>query len=147
METTLVMRNLPDAPPARAAERSARILLVEDNELIRIDLVTILELEGFEVREATNGRSGLAQIEARSPDVVLSDLMMPEMDGYELLRRVRANAAWASIPFIVLSARGEEEAVQRALELGATAYLRKPVDIPDLLRAIRAPLGLPDAPA
>jgi CheY-like chemotaxis protein len=114
---------------------------------VRIEVATILDLEGFDVIEAENGREGLNLLAASPPDVILSDLMMPEMDGYELLEATRAHPAWARIPFLVLSARGEQEAVDRAIELGASHYLRKPVDTPALLEALRESLEPPATPA
>jgi CheY-like chemotaxis protein len=115
---------------------AARILVVEDNELIRVEVATILSLEGFEVVEAENGRDGLRRLAEHRPDLVISDLMMPEMDGFALLAAVRANASWANIPFVVLSARGEHEAAERALGLGARRYLTKPVDVDALLESV-----------
>lgn len=119
----------------------ARILVVEDNELIRAEVATILTLEGFEVVEAENGREGLRHLAERRPDLILSDLMMPEMDGFAFLEAARANAAWASIPFVVLSARGEQDAAERALALGALRFLTKPVDVEDLLDIVTRSLG------
>jgi CheY-like chemotaxis protein len=113
--------------------RGGRILVVEDNELIRAEVATILSLEGFEVVEAENGRDGLRCLAAARPDLILSDLMMPEMDGFAFLEAARTNALWANIPFVVLSARGEQEAAERALALGARRFLTKPVDVQDLL--------------
>ena len=120
---------------------AARILVVEDNELIRAEVATILSLEGFEVLEAENGREGLSRLADSTPDLVLSDLMMPEMDGFALLQAVRTSAAWRHIPFVVLSARGEQAAAQRALALGARRYLTKPVDVTDLLDAVTCSLA------
>jgi CheY-like chemotaxis protein len=125
---------------------AARILVVEDNELIRAEVTTILSLEGFEVIEAENGRDGLACLAAGLPDLILSDLMMPEMDGFAFLEAARTNARWARIPFVVLSARGEREAAERALALGARRFLIKPVDVQDLLDTVASTLG-GDAPA
>lgn len=112
---------------------SACILVVEDNELIRCEVATILSLEGFRVVEAENGRDGLRRLAEGRPDLILSDLMMPVMDGFAFLEAARANVAWAGIPFLVLSARGERDAAERALALGARRYLTKPVAADDLL--------------
>lgn len=117
------------------------VLLVEDNDLIRSDLATILDMEGFDVVEAVNGREGLERLATTRPDVILSDLMMPEMDGYDLLTAVRTNGTRAAVPFVVLSARGEDAAIERAMRLGATSYLRKPVHVPDLIDTLRASLA------
>jgi len=114
----------------------ARILVVEDNELIRTEVATILSLEGFEVVEAENGRDGLSRLVEECPDLILSDLMMPEMDGFAFLEAARANSLWASIPFVILSARGDKEAAEQALGLGAQRYLTKPVDVEALLAVV-----------
>lgn len=121
-------------------EKRPLVLVVEDNEMIRVELATILDMEGFDVVEASNGRHGLATATAKHPDLILSDLMMPEMDGYELLIAVRRDRERGTIPFVILSARGEDAAIERAMALGATSYLRKPVDIPDLIDILRTSL-------
>ena len=120
---------------------AARILVVEDNELIRAEVATILSLEGFEVVEAENGRDGLRRLAEERPDLILSDLMMPEMDGFAFLEAARANALWASIPFVMLSARGDKDAAEQALALGARRYLTKPVDVEALLAIVAHALG------
>lgn len=115
---------------------AARILVVEDNELIRAEVATILSLEGFEVVEAENGRDGLDRLAEKRPDLILSDLMMPEMDGFAFLEAARVNTLWASIPFVILSARSDGEAVEQALALGARRYVTKPVDVEALLAIV-----------
>jgi CheY-like chemotaxis protein len=115
---------------------AARILVVEDNELIRAEVATILSLEGFEVVEAENGRDGLRRLAEERPDLILSDLMMPEMDGFAFLEAARANTLWASIPFVMLSARADKDAAEQALALGARRYLTKPVDVEALLAIV-----------
>ena len=115
---------------------AARILVVEDNELIRAEVATILSLEGFEVVEAENGRDGLRRLAEERPDLILSDLMMPEMDGFAFLEAARANTLWASIPFVILSAHGDKDAAEQALALGARHYLTMPVDVEALLAIV-----------
>ena len=120
---------------------AARILVVEDNELIRAEVATILELEGFEVMEAENGRDGLKRLAEDRPDLILSDVMMPEMDGFAFLEAARANALWAAIPFVMLSALDDRDAVEHAMALGARRYLTKPVDVDALLATVSYALG------
>src|SRR4030095_11937976 len=120
---------------------AVRILVVEDTELIRAEVATILELEGFEVMEAENGRDGLRRLAEERPDLILSDVMMPEMDGFAFLEAARANTLWAGIPFVMLFARYDRAAVEHAMALGARRYLTKPVDVDALLATVSYALG------
>ena len=115
-----------------------RILLIEDNHSLREEIINVLELEGFDVRTAENGRVGLARIEEEVPDLVLCDLMMPDMDGYETLKAIRGNAAFHTLPVILLTARDDEECRSKGDQLGANDYVTKPFKIPDLIRAVEA---------
>ncbi len=134
---TFVQR--PSVRPAKAAGRELmnRILLIEDNHSLREEIVNVLELEGFTVVIAENGRVGLVRIEEERPDLVLCDLMMPDMDGFETLKAIRSNPETHTLPVIVLTARDDEECRSRGSELGADDYVTKPFKIPDLLRAVR----------
>lgn len=113
-----------------------RILVIEDNAEVREEIADILTFEGFEVHQAANGRVGLDLIRQALPDLVLCDLMMPELDGYETLARVRSDAATAMVPFLCLTARAERRDLRRAMELGASDYITKPFTAQDLLGAI-----------
>jgi CheY-like chemotaxis protein len=115
-----------------------RILLIEDNHNLREEIMNVLELEGFDVRTAENGRVGLTRIEEEVPDLVLCDLMMPDMDGYETLKAIRSNPTTHTLPVILLTARDDEECRSKGNELGANDYVTKPFKIPDLLRAVQA---------
>ena len=97
-----------DAPP--------RALIVEDEENARDTLRRVLQREAWEVTEAVNGADGLEHLARERPDVILLDLMMPVMDGFEFLRRMRANDAWSSIPVVVVTAKTLDEADRRALD-------------------------------
>jgi len=116
--------------------RMKRILLIEDNHSLREEIVNVLELEGFDVVTADNGRVGLERLREGLPDIVVCDLMMPEMDGYETLKAIRANPLTRPLPVIVLTARDDEECQSRAAELKADDYVTKPFKIPDLLQAL-----------
>src|SRR5205823_7325021 len=107
---------------------------------MRKKLVRILEMENFAPLEAADGRAGLALARAQLPDLILCDVMMPELDGYEVLRQLRADAATAAIPFIFLTARGDRSELRAGMNLGADDYLAKPVTVDDLLAAIAARL-------
>ena len=104
-----------------------------------------LERAGYEVIKAGNGDEALQLAMARRPDVAVLDVRMPGLDGYELTARLRAEPATASIPIILLSASVHQANIDRGFEVGATAYLRKPFDPPELLGEIARALG--DAPA
>jgi two-component system KDP operon response regulator KdpE len=124
-----------------------RVLVVDDEPQIRRALRTGLVGHGYEVETAEDGETALAMLAARLPDLVVLDLMMPGVDGFEVLRQTRG---WAKVPVIVLSARGEERAKVHALDLGADDYLTKPFGMEELLARVRAVLrraGAPDSPA
>ena len=114
-----------------------RILLIEDNHSLREEIINVLELEGFDVVTAENGRVGLARLEESIPDLVLCDLMMPDMDGYETIRAIRSNPATRTLPVILLTARDDEDCRTKGNEVGANDYVTKPFKIPDLLRAVQ----------
>ncbi len=113
-----------------------KILVIEDEPEMRRNLLTILRLEKFEPVGADNGKAGIALAKSTKPDLILCDVMMPEIDGFGVLKALRADAATASIPFIFLTAKGEKIDVRSGMNLGADDYLTKPVDKTDLLSAI-----------
>ena len=116
------------------------ILVVEDNTALRTQIVQILDLEGFRVTEACNGRDGLAAALANPPALVICDISLPDMDGYEMLKLLRASETGSTIPFIFLSARVARNDVRAGMDLGADDYLTKPFEISELLRAVQARL-------
>src|SRR5262245_28895313 len=115
-----------------------RILVIEDNHRLRREIVNVLELHGFEVDSAPNGRVGLERIQAARPSLVICDLMMPELDGYETLKIVRANPETEALPFVILTARDERQQMRQGMELGADDYVVKPFKFDDLVRAVNA---------
>src|SRR5437867_2697575 len=110
-----------------------RILVIEDAPDMRRNLVTILRLEGFEPLAAENGLQGVEMAKRELPDLVLCDVMMPELDGYGVLRALHDDPVTMNIPFIFLTAKGEKTDVRGGMNLGADDYLTKPVDKADLL--------------
>ncbi|GAA4356449.1 response regulator [Hymenobacter saemangeumensis] len=112
------------------------ILLIEDNELIRENTAEILELAGYDVRTAENGKLGVEQALAKKPDLVVCDIMMPVLDGYGVLQIFNQNPQLAGVPFIFLTAKTERADLRRGMELGADDYLTKPFDEAELLSAI-----------
>ncbi len=116
------------------------ILLIEDNASMRRNIAQILEIEGFRVQTAPDGLAGIQLLREQRPDLVICDIMMPGMGGYEVLAQVRADVAMASLPFIFLTAKGEMPDLRLGMSLGADDYLAKPVSSADLLKAVRARL-------
>lgn len=103
-----------------------RVLVVDDDELTREILATILDLEEFEVTLADDGEQALASVAESVPEVVVLDVMMPGIDGFEVCRRLKGDAATADLPVILLTARGSADDRRAGEEAGADAYLTKP---------------------
>lgn len=118
-----------------------KILIIEDERVLRKSLYRILTEAGFEVIEAENGKMGLNLIQMQNPELILCDLMMPEMDGYSLLRELQKDSATATIPFICLTAKDERATLRKLMELGADDYITKPFTKAELLGAIEAQLA------
>ncbi|MCQ6959293.1 response regulator transcription factor [Mucilaginibacter aquariorum] len=112
------------------------ILLIEDNDDIRENTCELLELEGYQVILATNGRSGLILAQEHHPDLILCDIMMPEANGYEVIKELKDDPQTAKIPFIFLTASVEQKAIATGINMGAWAYIRKPFDPQELFEAI-----------
>jgi putative two-component system response regulator len=117
------------------------ILLVEDSEVLRQGLKSLLEQENYAVVTGGNGIEALEHLKIVTPDLILADILMPEMDGYALFEAIRSRPEWISIPFIFLTARRERKHILAGKRLGAEDYLLKPISPDDLLTAIRARLG------
>jgi DNA-binding NarL/FixJ family response regulator len=117
-----------------------KILVIEDEPEMRRNLVTILRLEKYEPLSAENGRIGLELAIKEKPDLILCNVMMPELDGHGVLKSLRENSGTASIPFIFLTAKGEKIDQRNGMNLGADDYLTKPVAKAELLEAIVARL-------
>jgi putative two-component system response regulator len=129
-----------DPPPVHSHARAPYLLLVEDNTSILDVMRDILESEGYRVSCAANGKEGLRLFERETPDLIVSDVMMPHLDGFGLLKAVRAHPAGMAVPFLFLSARTEQAATTQARLLGADDYLFKPFDPDELTVAVRARL-------
>jgi DNA-binding response OmpR family regulator len=109
-----------------------RVLIVEDEANILLSLVFVLEQEGYDVRSATTGRDGLAEMTRERPDLVILDLMLPDVSGYEVCQQARRDPALADTPILVLTARAQEAERQKGLAVGATEYLTKPFRVAEL---------------
>ena len=116
-----------------------KILIVEDDANSRTYLERALKTQGYSVESAANGVAGLEQAEQAPPDLIISDILMPEMDGFELCRRVKTDEQLHSIPFIFYSATYVEPKDEKlAMALGASRFLIKPMELDDFFRAIKA---------
>ncbi len=113
----------------------ATILIIEDSRFTRSSIAKALKANAYEVLEADNGALGLAMIIKHSPDIIISDLLMPEMDGFELLESLRSQGI--AIPVIIMSADIQETTRRRVLELGAKTLLNKPFQGPALLEVLQ----------
>lgn len=116
------------------------LLLIEDHAPLRRNLEEILTLEGHSVTTAATGPEGLRLAREHRPDLVICDIMLPGMNGLEILAALRADAATVAMPFIFLTAKGEAPDIRAGMKLGADDYLPKPVSRADLLDAIRTRL-------
>jgi signal transduction histidine kinase len=139
-------REAEPAAPGVSGERAQRILLADDNADMR-DYVGRLLAAHWTVEAVADGMEALRAAQARTPDLVLADVMMPGLDGFELLRRLRADTRTALVPVILLSARAGEEATLEGLRAGADDYLVKPFSARELLARVRAHLALARARA
>jgi CheY-like chemotaxis protein len=124
----------------RGEQVVAKILLVEDNEMNRDMLSRRLERRGFEVVMAVNGAEGIAMAESERPDLILMDMSLPVVDGWEASRRLKAAAATANIPIIALTAHAMSSDRQQALDAGCNDYDTKPIEFQRLLSKIEAML-------
>jgi CRP/FNR family transcriptional regulator, polysaccharide utilization system transcription regulator len=119
---------------------SKKILLIEDNEAMRENIAEILMLAHFTVATAVNGKEGVAMAETEQPDLIICDIMMPELDGFGVLHMLSRNTNTASIPFIFLTAKSERSDLRKGMEMGADDYLTKPFDDVELLNAVESRL-------
>ncbi|MDX6749575.1 response regulator [Geminicoccaceae bacterium 1502E] len=120
-----------------------RVLVVDDEPNIVLSLEFLMKRAGFEVAVARNGSEALAALEGSPPHLLLLDVMMPELDGFEVCERVRARPDWKDTKIIMLTARGREQERERGLALGADAYVTKPFSTRELVEQVRQMLGEP----
>tara|TARA_R100001369_G_scaffold82250_1_gene113822 strand:+ start:1554 stop:2588 length:1035 start_codon:yes stop_codon:yes gene_type:complete len=118
-----------------------KILLIEDDVTVRENTAELLELSNYEVVTAPDGKKGVDKAKEEIPDIIVCDIMMPELDGYDVLTRLSEDSETKGIPFIFLSAKTEHKDVRRGMDLGADDYLTKPFEEEDLLSAIESRLA------
>jgi len=118
------------------------ILVVDDQPAVRRLLGVVLEDAGFEVQQAEGGAEALEQVTTTPPSACVLDVMMPRVDGWEVLRALRANEATANLPIVMLTAKGDPQDRLRGWELGCDAYIPKPFDPPELIKEVNAVLAL-----
>jgi two-component system, OmpR family, alkaline phosphatase synthesis response regulator PhoP len=123
---------------------SKTVLIADDEPNIVISLEFLLEQDGYRVLVARDGNEALEAIEREVPDLVLLDIMLPRLSGYDVCQRIRQNPDWGKVRVIMLTARGREVEVTKGLALGADAYVTKPFSTRELLDQVRRQLG--DAP-
>src|SRR6058998_4074031 len=120
----------------------SRILVIEDEPANIQTLSTILKERGYNLNIATNGRQGLDVLERVRPDLILLDIIMPEIDGFETCRRIKASTAWREIPIIFLTAKTDTADIVRGFELGAVDYVSKPFNAHELLARVHTHLTI-----
>lgn len=113
------------------------IVLVEDDRTVCENTAEILEMEGYTVVTASNGKKGFQKIMDLLPDLIICDILMPEMDGLELVGKLGLHSELKTIPVIFYSAKAEKKDIKKAMDLGAYDYIVKPSDLNDLLASIR----------
>ena len=124
-------------------KRTARVLVADDDPIILRLLQVNLGLEGLEVETAVRGEDAIQKAQRDPPDLVILDVMMPELSGWEVARRLKDDERTADVPIIFLSARDQESDRQRGQEIGMAAYVAKPFDPTELMQLVRRLCGLP----
>ena len=118
-----------------------KILIADDEPNIVVSLEFLMKQKGYVVKVATSGEEALSAVGEFGPDLILLDVMMPLMSGYDLCQRVRENPAWHSIKIIMLSAKGRDIEVTKGMAVGADAYVTKPFSTKDLIAKVLELLG------
>jgi DNA-binding response OmpR family regulator len=118
-----------------------KILIADDEPNIVVSLEFLMKQKGYTVRVATNGEDALHAVGEFAPDLILLDVMMPQLSGYDVCQKVRENPAWAGIRIIMLSAKGRDVEVNKGMAVGADAYVTKPFSTKDLIAQVAQMLG------
>ena len=118
-----------------------KILIADDEPNIVVSLEFLMKQKGYNVRVVTNGEDALHAVGEFGPDLILLDVMMPRLSGYDVCQKVRENPAWAGIRIIMLSAKGRDVEVNKGMAVGADAYVTKPFSTKDLIAQVAQMLG------
>ena len=118
-----------------------KILIADDEPNIVVSLEFLMKQKGYIVRVVTNGEDALRAVGEFGPDLILLDVMMPRLSGYDVCQKVRENPAWAGIRIIMLSAKGRDVEVNKGMAVGADAYVTKPFSTKDLIAQVAQMLG------
>jgi DNA-binding response OmpR family regulator len=118
-----------------------RILIVDDEPNIVISLEYLMQREGFETAVAGDGEAALEALARAAPDLVILDVMLPGMNGFDVCERIRADPRWREIRILMLTAKGRETEIARGVRVGADAYVTKPFSTKDLVAQVRRLLG------
>jgi two-component system, OmpR family, alkaline phosphatase synthesis response regulator PhoP len=118
-----------------------RILIVDDEPNIVVPLEFLMKREGYEVAVAGDGQAALDALAERAADLVILDVMLPKLSGFEVCRRLRADPRWAGLKVLMLTAKGRDQEMEKGLGLGADAYVTKPFSTRELVARVRALLG------
>jgi DNA-binding response OmpR family regulator len=120
---------------------SKRILIVDDEPNIVLSLEFLMRREGYQVAVAADGEAALEELATQAPDLVVLDIMLPKMNGFDVCRRIRADPRWKDVRILMLTARGRETEVSKGVGLGADLYVTKPFSTKDLVAQIKGLLA------
>jgi len=125
----------------RGFDMAQKILIADDEPNIVVSLEYLMKREGFDVRVAPNGDEALAQVAEFKPDLLLLDVMLPRLNGFEVCQQLRADPQWRSLKVVMLTAKGRDIEMQKGLALGADAYITKPFSTKELVARVKELLG------
>ena len=117
------------------------VLIIEDEKLIIVSTQMVLEAAGFRVESAMNGEDGISKARTQTPDLILLDIMMPGIDGWETLTRLKRDAETSNIPVVIFTAREHSRGHQKSAEMGAADYFRKPFEPDELIELVEKHVG------
>jgi DNA-binding response OmpR family regulator len=121
----------------------SKVIAIIDDEPMMVDmLTTFLKLKGYQIRGAYTGQEGLALVAVEQPDLLILDLMLPDIDGYQICETLRSMPDYAAMPILIVSARTDTISMERAEQVGANGYLTKPVRFPELMTELERLLNL-----
>ncbi len=123
------------------SDKKCKVLLVDDDLQILRSLRVYLELENYCVETASDGREALEKIYQNKPEILVLDIMMPEMDGFEVLEKIKSDEIFKDVPVIMLTAKGQDVDVVKGYEMGASSYMTKPFNLNELVENIELVLN------